>query len=93
MHRRTERNTVHSLRKNVLLKRREQDLEQVRVICVAMGEMVGLDRATMQACWLELSKGTPVEQAQLHFRSIMAEVQCMSCFEKYHPVNNSIHCP
>ena len=93
MDHRTERDTVRSLLKNVLLRMGEQHLEQVKLIRVAMGEMAVLDRATVQACWLELSKGTPVERTQLQFRSIIAEVQCMSCFEKYHPRNNSIHCP
>ena len=93
MDHRSERAAVHSLLKNVLFKMSERHLEKATVIRVAMGEMAGLDRATLEACWLELSKGTPVEQAQLQFRSIVTEVQCMSCFEKYHPVNNAIHCP
>ena len=43
--------------------------------------------------WDELSKGTPVERAPLHFRFIKAEVQCMACFQKYHPSDGRIHCP
>ena len=34
---------------------------------------------------MNLSKGTPAEHAALHFRLIKAEVQCMACFQKYHP--------
>jgi Zn finger protein HypA/HybF involved in hydrogenase expression len=29
----------------------------------------------------------------LHFRLITAEVQCMACFQKYHPEGGEIHCP
>jgi Zn finger protein HypA/HybF involved in hydrogenase expression len=37
--------------------------------------------------------GTPLEHAQIHFRLITAEAQCMACFKKYHPADGIIHCP
>jgi len=66
---------------------------RVTKIHLAVGEISepGVDEIEQQ--WVELSKGTGLEQAQLHFRLITAETQCMACFKKYHPVNGIIHCP
>ena len=66
---------------------------RVTKIHFAVGEMSepGMDEIEQQ--WIEFSKGTGLEQAQLHFRLITAETQCMACFKKYHPVNGVIHCP
>ena len=62
-------------------------------IYLALGEIAELNPSLIQRHWHELSEGTPAEQAQLHFRLIQAEVQCMACFGKYHPVDGKIHCP
>jgi len=69
--------------------------ETVRVghIHLALGEMSELDQSMIEHHWNELSKDTPLEHAQLHFRLITAEAQCMVCFKKYHPVNGTIQCP
>lgn len=66
---------------------------RVRSIHIARGEIVELDPISIQQRWRELSQGTSVERAPLHIRSIPAEVQCMACFEKYHPAHGQIHCP
>ncbi len=62
-------------------------------IHIAIGELSELDPSSIQNYWNQLSKGTPAEHAQLHFRLIPAEVQCMACFSKYHPIDKQIHCP
>ncbi len=62
-------------------------------IRIAVGEHIELDPASIQKDWKQLAKGTPAEHAQLHFRLIPAEVQCMACFSKYQPVDKQIHCP
>jgi hydrogenase nickel incorporation protein HypA/HybF len=66
---------------------------RVRSLHVALGEIAELDQTSMQKHWDELSKGTSAERARLHFRSIKAELQCMACFQKYHPLDGNIHCP
>jgi hydrogenase nickel incorporation protein HypA/HybF len=71
----------------------ETHSKRVTAIHIALGEISELDSATLQISWTELSQGTPAEHAQLHFRLITAEVQCMACFQKYHPVNKKISCP
>ena len=65
---------------------------RIKQIHIAFGEICELDQDVIRSHWNELCKGTPLEHAQLHFRLISAEVQCMACFKKYHPVNGTIHC-
>lgn len=66
---------------------------KIKNIYLALGEIAELNPSLIQQHWNDLSKGTPAEQAQLHFRLIRAEVQCMACFGKYYPVDGKIHCP
>ena len=66
---------------------------RVSEVQIAIGEISELDQHIIQQYWFALSKGTPLEHAQIRFRLITAEVQCMACFKKYQPVNGTIHCP
>ena len=65
----------------------------IKQIQIAVGEISELDRSIIQQEWNALSIGTPLEHTHLHFRFIIAEVQCMACFKKYHPVDGTIQCP
>jgi len=67
--------------------------KSVTTINIALDEISELDQISIQTHWNEFSQGTPAEHAQLHFRLIPAEVQCMACFQKYHPVDKKITCP
>jgi hydrogenase nickel incorporation protein HypA/HybF len=66
---------------------------RTKAVFLGLGEVAELDPEAVRRHWVELSKGTPLERAQLHIRLIRAEAQCMACFKKYHPVNGRIHCP
>ena len=66
---------------------------RVTKIQFALGEMSELDQSLIRQHWAELSRNTALEHAQLRFRLINAEAQCMACFKKYQPVNGAIHCP
>ena len=48
---------------------------------------------SVQFYWDEICKGTIAEGAQLHFRHVEAQLQCMACFTAYHPVEQEIRCP
>jgi hydrogenase nickel incorporation protein HypA/HybF len=61
-------------------------------VMLAIGEISELDQNLILQHWHQLIKDTPAEHAQLHFRHIKAEVQCMACFSKYNPVDGKIHC-
>jgi hydrogenase nickel incorporation protein HypA/HybF len=80
---------------NVLKKSLQQvkDPALIKCIYLVMGEVAELDQNLIEKHWHELSKGTPAEHAQLHFRLREAEVQCMACFGKYQPLDGKIHCP
>lgn len=71
----------------------ESNTKQITTLHIAIGEIAELDRDLIQSHWREIGKGTLAEQAQLRFRFITAEVQCMACFQKYHPEGGEIHCP
>jgi hydrogenase nickel incorporation protein HypA/HybF len=84
---------IQSILTKALLKANESNAKRIKSLQLAIGEISELDQASIQKHWDELSRSTPAERAQLHFRSIHAEVQCMACFMKYHPVDGKIHCP
>ena len=87
-----ELNVTQSVLAQTLSKAREVD-KRIKGLQLALGEISELNQDSIQKHWSELSQGTPAERAQLHFRSIKAEVQCMACFQKYQPVAGKIHCP
>ena len=83
--------------KNIFLKAlqfaKESNSSHFTSVHLALGEIAELDPNAIRTHWSELSKGTLLEHAQLHFRLITGEAQCMACFRKYHPENGEIHCP
>jgi hydrogenase nickel incorporation protein HypA/HybF len=88
-----ELNITRTFLAKVIQQVNETHSKHATVIHVAIGEISELDQNSIQAHWSELSKGTSAEHAQLHFRLIPAEVQCMACFQKYHPRDQKISCP
>jgi len=90
---RTESDLTRTILQQVLSRAHESSLTRIEIVNLVLGEIADLDRIVIQSHWNELSQGTPAEQADLRFRLIPAEVQCMSCFEKYHPEGGAIHCP
>jgi len=88
-----ELNAIQSILTKALLKARESNAKRIKSLQLAIGEISEFDQNSIQKHWDDLSQGTLAEQAQLHFRLINAEVQCMACFMKYHPVDGKIHCP
>ena len=83
---------LQSVLAKALLKARESN-KRIRSLQLALGEISEIDQHSIQQQWEEMSKGTSAERAQLQVRSIKAEVQCMACFEKYHPLDGTIRCP
>jgi hydrogenase nickel incorporation protein HypA/HybF len=88
-----ELNATQSVLAKALLKALEPASKRIKIVHLAIGEISELDQNLIQQHWDEISKGTLAEHAQLHFRLIHAEVQCMACFMKYHPLDGKIHCP
>ena len=71
----------------------QDQAERIKMVQIAIGEISELDQNIIQQCWYDLCKDTLLEHAQLCFRFIMGEAQCMACFKKYHPLHGKIHCP
>jgi hydrogenase nickel insertion protein HypA len=88
-----ELNVVQAVFKQVMLRLHGENPISIKSLKLARGELFELDEHSIREHWRELSKGTLAEQAQLHFRLIPAEVQCMACFQRYHPEGGKIHCP
>ena len=84
---------TQSILAKALLKASDANARRIKTVHFAIGEIAELDQNSIQQYWEEISKGTPAEQAQLHFRLINAKVQCMACFMEYHPIHGQIHCP
>lgn len=87
-----ELHAIQSILAKALLKAAESK-KPIKSLQIALGEISELDPRSIQQQWHELSLGTAAERAQLHFRFIKAEVQCMACFMIYPPVEGKIHCP
>ncbi len=62
-------------------------------VYLAIGQLSSILGDSVQSCWDAIAKGTLAEGARLHFRRIPAELQCMACFEKYHPNGEEWFCP
>ena len=87
-----ELHAMKAILNKAILNAREDDAARIINLRLAIGEIAEYDQNAIQRHWNDLSKGTPAEGAQLHFRVVAAEVQCMSCFRKYHPENGKILC-
>ena len=65
----------------------------VRACVIALGELTGLTHEAFMAEWQMRARGTRFEHAQLQIRTRPAELQCMACFQKYHPDGQLTVCP
>lgn len=88
-----ELQATQSILAKALFKASEANARRIQSVYLAIGEIAELDQNSIQQYWSKFSKGTPAEQAQLHFRLINAKVQCMACFMEYAPIDGQIHCP
>jgi hydrogenase nickel incorporation protein HypA/HybF len=76
-----------------LTKAAEGNASRITDLHLAVGDLSTYVDDSVQFYWDEISKGTIAEGARLHFRRVAAELQCMACFTRYHPVGEEIHCP
>jgi len=67
--------------------------QRIKAIQLIVGELNHLTDQTIRSDWEMISNGTPAEGASLHIRRIDAELQCMACFQKYHPNSAEFSCP
>ena len=85
-----ELETIQAILAQALQQAHSHPIADVNLV---LGEIADLTETVIRRHWSELSTGTAAEHATLHFRFTQAEVQCMACFQKYHPSDRTIHCP
>lgn len=84
---------TQAILERALQKAAERNAARITDLYLVVGEISTYADESVQFYWNEISKGTPAQGATLHFRHVEAELQCMACFTRYHPVGIEILCP
>ena len=84
---------TQSLLKIALDHAEKANAKQITALNIVMGELSSMVDDSIQFYWEIIAKDTIAEKATLHFRRIPAELQCMTCFHKYHPTDKELICP
>lgn len=84
---------TESLLKIALDYAEKANAKQVTTLNIVIGELSSMVDDSVQFYWETIAKDTIAEKATLHFRRIPAELQCMTCFNKYHPKDGELVCP
>jgi hydrogenase nickel incorporation protein HypA/HybF len=79
---------------NIAVKHAEKaNAQRVTDLNIVIGDLATMVDDSIQFYWEVIARGTIAEQAVLHFRRVPAELQCMTCFTKYHPTDRDLICP
>jgi hydrogenase nickel incorporation protein HypA/HybF len=84
---------TESLLKLSLQHAEKANATRITDLHIVMGELSSMVDDSIQFYWGIIAKDTIAEHATLHFRRVPAELQCMTCFEKYHPTDRELVCP
>jgi len=84
---------TQSLLEIALRRAHESNATRITDLHIVMGELATMLDDSIQFYWDIISEGTIAQGAILHFRRVPAELQCMACFEKYHPGDRELVCP
>jgi hydrogenase nickel incorporation protein HypA/HybF len=76
-----------------LRRAKESRATRITDLYLVIGQLSSLVDDSIQFYWDIIAKDTIAEGAQLHFRRIPAELQCMVCATKYHPQGEDLSCP
>ena len=84
---------TQSLLKIALDHAEKANAQRITALNIVMGELSSMVDDSIQFYWEIIAKDTIAEKAELHFRRVPAELQCMACFEKYSPTERELVCP
>ena len=84
---------TQSILKIALKHANEANAKRIENIHIVMGELSTNVDDSVQFYWDIIAKDTLAHGAKLQFRRVPAELQCMACFEKYHPNDDELLCP
>jgi hydrogenase nickel incorporation protein HypA/HybF len=88
-----EFHATEAILKHALQEAAKADATRIAAVHFVIGEISTYTPDSIEGAWEILSKGTAGEGANLHFRTVHAEAQCMVCFQKYRPEEGVIVCP
>lgn len=84
---------TQSLLKIALNHAEKVNAKQITAPNILMGEFSSMVDDSIQFYWEVIAKDTIAEKAILNFERVPAELQCMTCFHKYHPTDKELICP
>jgi len=67
--------------------------QRITDLHIVVGELSSMVDDSVQFYWDIIAKDTIAEGAALRFHRVPAELQCMTCFHKYHPSDQELVCP
>lgn len=88
-----ELTVTESILKIALQHAEKANAKRVTDLHIVIGDLASMVDDSIQFYWEIIAKDTIAEDATLHFRRVQAELQCMTCFEKYHPTDRELICP
>jgi hydrogenase nickel incorporation protein HypA/HybF len=71
----------------------EAGAERIKDLHLVIGQLSSFVDDSIQFYWEMISKDTPAEGSQLHFRRIPAEMQCQACEQRFSPGELDFNCP
>lgn len=88
-----ELSVTQNLLKIALEHAEKANAKQVTALNIVIGDLSSMVDDSIQFYWETIAKDTIAEKATLHFRRVPAELQCMTCFNKYRPKDGELICP
>ena len=88
-----ELSVTESLLKITLEHAEKANARRVTDLNIVIGDLASMVDDSIQFYWEIIAKGTIAEQAKLNFRRVPAQLQCMTCFERYNPTDRALACP
>ncbi len=75
--------------------RHARDAQAARItdLYIVLGQLSSIVDDSVQFYWDIVARGTPAEQATLHFRRVPAELKCQVCAHTYQPGDDLLACP
>jgi len=84
---------TQSILKIALEHAEKANAKRITDLHIVQGELSSMVDDSIQFYWEIIAKDTIAQNATLHFRRVLAELQCMACFQKYHPKDGELVCP
>jgi hydrogenase nickel incorporation protein HypA/HybF len=79
---------------NIALRHaKDAGASRITDVYLVIGARSSIADDSVQFYWDILSKDTPAEGGQLHFRRIPTEMVCLSCSRRYAPEGEDLACP